>query len=498
MDAKTFFDNFGTIANAPGGVARLRELILDLAVRGELFSSDRHAWKSSTLGEAVEIIRGVTFPASAKQRTPGKGLIPCLRTTNVQNEVEWDDLLYISDEYVRKNSQYVQMDDVLISMANSRELVGKVALVRRDDIRCTLGGFIAAIRCGGTILPRFLIALLRVPAAREKLIDSSTQTTNIANISLGRLNPFELSLPPMEEQKLIVAKVDELMALCDELEAAHQKRNSIRAAARKSAIDAISTATTPEELDAAWMRISDNWLTIADTPKSISSLRSLILDLAIRGHLLPELTPTTRNDNGLPIDWKSETLEEAADYVQRGKGPKYVVKSDVAVVSQKCVKWSGFDISEARFIDPSSLAGYKEDRFLRSGDLLWNSTGTGTVGRTALFYEEASFPKAVADSHVTVIRTSKILPRFLWIWSASPSIQAEVLGSTTGSTNQQELNLSTIKNLVLDIPPIGEQKRIVAKVDEIMALCDQLERSLFERDELAKKIAGAMTAEVAA
>ena len=227
MDAKTFFDNFGTIANAPGGVARLRELILDLAVRGELFSSDRHAWKSSTLGEAVEIIRGVTFPASAKQRTPGKGLIPCLRTTNVQNEVEWDDLLYISDEYVRKNSQYVQMDDVLISMANSRELVGKVALVRRDDIRCTLGGFIAAIRCGGTILPRFLIALLRVPAAREKLIDSSTQTTNIANISLGRLNPFELSLPPMEEQKLIVAKVDELMALCDELEIAINQRTTI-------------------------------------------------------------------------------------------------------------------------------------------------------------------------------------------------------------------------------------------------------------------------------
>ena len=222
-----FFDNFEIIANAPNGVARLRELVLDLAVRGELVSSERQAWRLTTLGEAVEIIRGVTFPASAKRRTPGKGLLPCLRTTNVQNEVDWDDLLYISEEYVRKSSQYVQIDDVLISMANSRELVGKVALVRRDDVHCTLGGFIAAIRCGETILPKFLIALLRVPSSREKLIDSSTQTTNIANISLGRLNPFELLLPPIAEQKRIVTKVDELMALCDRLEQQKHHRDNL-------------------------------------------------------------------------------------------------------------------------------------------------------------------------------------------------------------------------------------------------------------------------------
>jgi type I restriction enzyme S subunit len=224
---KRISGNWLTIADTPESISSLRSLILDLAVRGELVSSDRKAWKSSTLGEAVEIIRGVTFPASAKQRAPGRGLIPCLRTTNVQSEVDWDDLLYIPEEYVRKDSQFVQLDDVLISMANSRELVGKVALVRRDDVRCTLGGFIAAIRCGNTILPRFLIALLRVPSAREKLIDSSTQTTNIANISLGRLNPFELSLPPITEQRRIVSKIDELMTLCDELEHSLLGRNDL-------------------------------------------------------------------------------------------------------------------------------------------------------------------------------------------------------------------------------------------------------------------------------
>lgn len=210
--------NWITFADSPESISSLRSLVLDLAIQGLLTNSDLSAWSESNLGDVVEIIRGVTFPASAKQRSPMKGLIPCLRTANVQNEVDWDDLLYISEEYVRKESQIVMKDDILISMANSRELVGKVALVKRDDLRCTLGGFIAALRCSEAILPEFLMSILRVPSARDKLIDSSTQTTNIANISIGRLKPFEIRIPPVEVQKRIVAKVDELMTLCDELE----------------------------------------------------------------------------------------------------------------------------------------------------------------------------------------------------------------------------------------------------------------------------------------
>lgn len=215
---KRINQNWTTFADTPESISSLRSLVLDLAIQGLLTNSDLSAWSESNLGDVVEIIRGVTFPASAKQRSPMKGLIPCLRTANVQNEVDWDDLLYISEEYVRKESQIVMKDDILISMANSRELVGKVALVKRDDLRCTLGGFIAALRCSEAILPEFLMSILRVPSARDKLIDSSTQTTNIANISIGRLKPFEIRIPPVEVQKRIVAKVDELMTLCDELE----------------------------------------------------------------------------------------------------------------------------------------------------------------------------------------------------------------------------------------------------------------------------------------
>src|SRR3954447_2512998 len=98
-------------------------------------------------------------------------------------------------------------------------------------------------------------------------------------------------------------------------------------------------------------------------------------------------------------------------YIQRGRGPNYAEKSSTHVVSQKCVQWSGFDLAPAKFVSEDALASYGEERFLCDGDLLWNSTGTGTVGRVVI-YQQAADIKAVADSHVTVIRPSNCSPRY--------------------------------------------------------------------------------------
>jgi len=231
--------NWEVIADTPASIESLRSLILDLAINGLISGSDISSWRVTTLGDEVQIVRGITFPSSAKKRMPERGLVPCLRTANIQNEVDWDDLIYVSEGFVRNDNQYVQLDDLLISMANSKELVGKVALVRRIDFSCTLGGFIAAIRCGAGIDPKYLMTILRVPSAREKLIDSSTQTTNIANISLGRLRPFALTLPPLSEQQVIVAKVDELMALCDQLESELKTRSEVAEKFARSILEGV-------------------------------------------------------------------------------------------------------------------------------------------------------------------------------------------------------------------------------------------------------------------
>jgi len=235
---KRINNNWEVFADTPESIESIRGLILGLAINGLMSSSDMSSWRITTLGDEVQIVRGITFPSSAKGRNPGRGLVPCLRTANIQNEVDWDDLLYVSEDFVRNDDQFVQLNDLLISMANSRELVGKVALVRRNDIRCTLGGFIAAIRCGAGIDPEYLMTILRVPSAREKLIESSTQTTNIANISLGRLRPFVLSLPPLPEQQVIVAKVEKLMTLCDQLESMLGSRREVAEKFAQSVVNA--------------------------------------------------------------------------------------------------------------------------------------------------------------------------------------------------------------------------------------------------------------------
>lgn len=139
----------------------------------------------------------------------------------------------------------------------------------------------------------------------------------------------------------------------------------------------------------------------------------------------------------IPKDWIWVKMNDVASYIQRGKSPKYVESSSVPVISQKCVRWEGLDMKPCRFIDESTLPKYQQVRFLKNEDVLWNSTGDGTVGRACL-YKSSQDQKVVADSHVTVIRSIEAGP-FLNYLIASRFVQDNLL--VQGSTKQTELNL---------------------------------------------------------
>lgn len=247
----------------------------------------------------------------------------------------------------------------------------------------------------------------------------------------------------------------------------------------------------------------------------IEKLRALILDLAVRGKLVLQ-DPTdeqalellnqiqsekrtagvksqVRSVSGgagpdgperLPTNWTWTTLEDISSYIQRGKGPTYDDSGTVQVISQKCIQWSGFDLSPARRISDESLSAYQAERFLQYGDVLWNSTGTGTVGRANVFDDMSGDPMVV-DSHVTIVRPVMIEPRFLTAYIASSAIQARMNPEhkaplVSGTTNQVELNVGAVRTLPFPLPPLQEQRRIVTKVDELMALCDALETGTLE------------------
>lgn len=263
---------------------------------------------------------------------------------------------------------------------------------------------------------------------------------------------------------------------------------------------------------------------IANAPGGVGRLRELVIQLAISGRLVERIESETTASQAIeaavelrrayekeldlratrmhpplhskpfpvPDHWQWTRLEQICLYIQRGKGPKYVERSSIHVISQKCVQWSGFDLSSARFVADDSLGAYGKERFLCAGDLLWNSTGTGTAGRVAIYQPDENVT-AVADSHVTVVRLASCSPRYLWCVIASPWVQSRIEPShpdslVSGTTQQVELNTSTARALPIPLPPIQEQSRIVAKVDELMVLCDKLEAQQQARRKLQNNL----------
>ena len=173
----------------------------------------------------------------------------------------------------------------------------------------------------------------------------------------------------------------------------------------------------------------------------------------------------------IPDSWEWVRLIDVCEYIQRGKSPKYSPIKKYPVVAQKCNQWSGFSIEKAQFIDPDSLSSYGPERLLQDNDLMWNSTGLGTLGRMAIYKTAANpYELAVADSHVTVIRPLKqfVLPEYLYYYFANPTVQSVIEDQADGTTKQKELDTATIKAYLTPIPPLDEQRRILTKLSEVL------------------------------
>ena len=182
----------------------------------------------------------------------------------------------------------------------------------------------------------------------------------------------------------------------------------------------------------------------------------------------------------VPEGWVWTTLEEICLFLSRGKSPKYSdTDKTYPVFAQKCnLKEGGISLEQARFLDPSTICKWSEEYKLKTGDVLVNSTGTGTVGRTRLFHEGylKNYPFVVPDSHVSVIRTtSEVKSEFVFAYISSQLIQRYLEDNLAGSTNQKELYIGVLSDLSFPLPPLAEQHRIVAEIERWFSLIDIIE-----------------------
>ena len=183
----------------------------------------------------------------------------------------------------------------------------------------------------------------------------------------------------------------------------------------------------------------------------------------------------------LPEGWCWCDLGDICTFLSRGKSPKYLDNDRTyPVFAQKCnLKEGGISLAQARFLDPSTIGKWDDIYKLRTGDVLINSTGTGTVGRTRLFDESClgDYPFVVPDSHVSVVRTdNNIESAYVYAYFSSDLVQ-EYLGSNlAGSTNQKELYINVLESLAIPIPPYKEQTHIVSEINKWNKYIDTIEQ----------------------
>ena len=259
-------------------------------------------------------------------------------------------------------------------------------------------------------------------------------------------------------------------------------------------------------------------------------LRQKILDLAIRGKLVPQdpndepasvllerikaekerlikegkIKRSKKTNNAsdtphyenvpfeVPDNWAWTTLGEICLFLSRGKSPKYSDSDKTyPVFAQKCnLKEGGISLEQARFLDPSTICKWSEEYKLKTGDVLVNSTGTGTVGRTRLFHESylKNYPFVVPDSHVSVIRTTnEIKSEFVFAYISSKLIQEYLEDNLAGSTNQKELYIGVLSDLSFPLPPLAEQQRIVTEIEKWFSLIDQIEQGKDDLHSIVKQ-----------
>ncbi|WP_278724442.1 restriction endonuclease subunit S [Bacteroides finegoldii] len=313
--------------------------------------------------------------------------------------------------------------------------------------------------------------------------------TAMPGLSANRLKGLLIPLPPIAEQNRITEKLKEVLPVVDKYDKVQGELNTLNSSLndviKKSILqEAIQGKLVPQiieegtakELLAEIRKEKERFVKEGKLKKSV--LTDSVIFRGDDNKYFEKIGKTITDITDeipfeIPATWQWVRLDDICSYIQRGKSPKYSPIKKYPVIAQKCNQWAGFCIDKAQFIDPNSLPSYAEERLLQDGDLMWNSTGLGTLGRMAIYKSALNpYELAVADSHVTVIRPLKayVLSQYLYYYFASDTVQSVIEDKSAGSTKQKELSTTTVKNYLVPIPPYREQQRIVEKIKTVTSI----------------------------
>lgn len=536
------------------GVRKLRELILELAVRGLLVPQDPNDEPAGELLKKItaekaklikvgKIKKDKPLPAVADDEKPfalplgwvwcrladlafsqagyafkanafneiGQGL-PLIRIRDVGQPFSGT---YFSGEY--REEFLVKSGDYLISMDGNFRVApwtGQDALLNQRVSRL----------------------LFHVENVAQKFVADSLQLrlfdlqgtkayTTVDHLSGGQISQSVIAFPPLAEQHRIVAKVDELMALCDQLEQQTDASLGAHQTLVETLLSVLTSAADHAQFASAWQRIAGHFDTLFTTEESIAQLKQTILQLAVMGKLVPQdpndepasellkkiaaekaklvkegkikkdkpFPPISDNEVPfeLPDGWAFCRLQEAID-VRDGThdSPKDAtgVKTYPLVTSKNFIN-GGIDFDSARQISEEDHLEISKRSLVEVDDILFSMIG-GNIGNQVMVCDSRPF----SVKNVALFKyflKSATYPRFFFLYTQE--LAAELQNQASGGA-QPFVALGYLRNLVLALPPIAEQERIVAKVDELIVLCDQLKSRLCDAQTTQLHLADALVA----
>lgn len=555
MNLDTFFEKFDLFADAPGAVAKMRELVLHLAVTGKLVEQDPKDEPGDLLikkisKERLAAVRARKIGPIGPLPTFGKDDFPfqlrpgwaVARLIELVMEIQtgpFGSSLHKSDYQVGgtpvinpaslKNGKIVPIEEMAIGPSTLQRLevfklaAGDIVMARRGEMgRCAIvtrneegwlcGTGSLVLRMPSSLFAPYLAMQIGAPMARSYLGGASVGAT-MQNLNQAILAKLPVGVPPLAEQKRIVAKVDELMVVCDQLEAQQQERQTRHAALARASLSRVADAPTPANLDLIFHPSYD--ITPAD-------LRKSILALAVQGKLVPQdpgdepadvclarlelgstvalLNTSVGEHDSLPAGWELVRFDDVA-VVSGGVtlGRKLADREIVTLPYLRVANVKRGEIDLAVVKEVSIPKDEIERYALREDDLLMTEGGDwDKVGRAAIW--RAEIPVCLHQNHVfrARMRAPELTPFWFERYFNSPIGRRYFESAAKQTTNLASINMRQVRSCQIPLPPLAEQRRIVARVDQLMALVDKLETQLAASRATATALLSALGAELTA
>lgn len=561
--------NMELLATAPGSVAKLRELILTLAVQGKLVQQDPadepagvllqkiRAEKDRLIAEGkskrdkplaeiadeekpfelpvgwewvkgrdlFSVVRGVTYQKSDAKDAPSEGLLPILRANNIRGSINFDDLVYVPASLVSEDQLLRPGDYVVCLASGSKSLVGKAAPFR-PEIACSFGAFCGAIRPFTDAA--YFAVYLASPMYRESVAEASAGI-GINNLKGSSLLGLDIALPPLAEQSRIVTRVEALMRLCDALEAKGQLEAAQHAQLVSTLLGTLTASATPEELAAKWQRVAQHFDLLLDRPEAIDALEQTLLQLAVRGLLVPQdptdepasallrkiraekdhliatgqikrdkpLPPITDEEKPfeLPVGWEWVRFDELI-HPQKPIAYGVLVPGPDVSTGVPFVRIADLSIANPperpeKTITPEVDAQFPRTR-LEGGEILMGVVGSiGKLGVAPKTWAGANIARAICR----IVPADVGLHEFVLFLLETKFMQESFAGDTR-TLAQPTLNIGLIRAALTPMPPPAEQSRIVTRITALRRLCADLRQRLAERQSVQARLAEALVEQV--